>query len=69
MAMVLVGVGSDFEEKRENGLSHFLEHMCFKGTKNRPLATDIALEFDSIGAQNNAFTGNQYTGYYEPSTT
>src|SRR3989338_7273940 len=48
----------------ENGLSHFLEHMCFKGTTKRPEVTDIAKELDTLGAQNNAFTSNEFTGYY-----
>lgn len=61
--MVLVEAGSEYEDKKINGLSHFLEHICFKGTKNRTGA-DISYEIDSLGAQNNAFTGDTYTGYY-----
>ena len=61
---VIVGVGSDFETRRENGISHFLEHMCFKGTKKRPTAFDVARELDSLGASYNAFTGHEYTSYY-----
>lgn len=64
LAMVLVRTGADFESEKENGLAHFLEHMCFKGTTKRPTAKQIALEFDQIGAQNNAFTGRGYTGYH-----
>lgn len=60
----LVAVGADYESKRENGLSHFLEHMCFKGTKTRPTAMEIASAFETLGAENNAFTGRQYTSYY-----
>jgi len=62
--LVLVEAGSKYETKEINGLSHFLEHMCFKGTKKRPTAMTIAHELDSIGAQYNAFTSNEYTGYY-----
>ena len=62
--LVLVEAGSIYETKKINGLSHFLEHMCFKGTINRPSALDITTELDSIGAQYNAFTGQEYTGYY-----
>ncbi len=62
--MVLVKTGSEYESKEQNGLSHFLEHMCFKGTKKRPTSMDIAKEFEILGAQNNAFTGHEYTGYY-----
>ncbi|MBI3633164.1 MAG: insulinase family protein [Candidatus Vogelbacteria bacterium] len=62
--LVLVEAGSKYETKKINGLSHFLEHMCFKGTTNRPRAIDISGELDSLGAQYNAFTGHEYTGYY-----
>ncbi len=62
--LVLVGTGSDYEPKEINGISHFLEHMCFKGTVKRPKAIDIAHELDSLGCQYNAFTGSEYTGYY-----
>lgn len=62
--MVLVGVGSRFETIEQNGLSHFLEHMMFKGTKKRPSAMAISTELDALGASYNAFTGNEYTGYY-----
>ncbi|MBI5140438.1 MAG: insulinase family protein [Candidatus Vogelbacteria bacterium] len=62
--LVLVEAGSKYESKDVNGLSHFLEHMCFKGTKSRPRAIDITSELDSLGAQYNAFTGHEYTGYY-----
>ncbi len=63
-AMVLVNTGSDFESKENNGISHFLEHMCFKGTKKRPSNFAITKELDSIGGSYNAFTGSEYTGYY-----
>lgn len=62
--LVLVEAGSKYETKEINGLSHFLEHMCFKGTTNRPRAIDISTALDSLGAQYNAFTGHEYTGYY-----
>jgi predicted Zn-dependent peptidase len=62
--LVMVEAGSKYETKKINGLSHFLEHMCFKGTEKRPKASDISRELDSIGAQYNAFTGQEYTGYY-----
>lgn len=62
-AMILVEAGSNYETKEKNGLSHFLEHMCFKGTKKRTCA-DITFELDAVGAESNAFTGNEYTGYY-----
>jgi predicted Zn-dependent peptidase len=62
--LVLVEAGSKYETKRISGLSHFLEHMCFKGTSNRPSALHITTELDQLGAQYNAFTGQEYTGYY-----
>lgn len=62
--MSLVEAGSKYENKENNGISHFLEHMCFKGTNKRPTAGDIAKEFDALGAQNNAFTGEELTGYW-----
>ncbi len=64
MVLVMVETGSNYETKEQNGLSHFLEHMCFKGTKKRPSAGIISKELDTLGATNNAFTGNEYTGYY-----
>lgn len=67
-AMVLVEAGSNYEDKKVNGISHFLEHMCFKGTENRT-CTQITFELDAIGAESNAFTGNEYTGYYAKSET
>lgn len=62
--LVLVEAGSKYEPKQVNGISHFLEHMVFKGTKNRPKASDISKELDGLGADYNAFTGNEYTGYH-----
>ena len=64
MVLVVVETGSNYETKAENGLSHFLEHMCFKGTTKRPGESDIVKELDGLGAQNNAFTSNEFTGYY-----
>ncbi|MBN2197722.1 insulinase family protein [Candidatus Wolfebacteria bacterium] len=62
--LVLVEAGSKYETKDINGISHFLEHMCFKGTKKRPQSIDISSELDNIGAQYNAFTSMEYTGYF-----
>jgi predicted Zn-dependent peptidase len=62
--LVLVECGSKYEKKEHNGISHFLEHMCFKGTTNRPNQAVIARELDGMGAEFNAFTGHEYTGYY-----
>lgn len=65
--LVLVETGSKYETSRVNGISHFLEHMCFKGTEKRPTAMDISKELDSVGSQYNAFTSQEYTGYYAKS--
>ena len=65
--LVLVEAGSKYETKKINGLSHFLEHMCFKGTIKRPKAIDISKELDALGSQYNAFTAQEYTGYYAKS--
>ena len=62
--MVMVGAGSRYENRNNNGVSHFLEHMAFKGTKKRPTAIEIASLVDGAGAESNAFTGKEYTGYY-----
>jgi predicted Zn-dependent peptidase len=65
--LVLVEAGSKYEPESINGVSHFLEHMCFKGTTLRPTVADISYDLDSIGSQSNAFTGQEYTGYYAKS--
>src|SRR5574343_719342 len=62
--MSLIEAGSEYESKEKNGISHFLEHMCFKGTEKRPKSIDISKELDGMGARSNAFTGNEYTGYW-----
>ena len=60
---IWVKVGSRFEPPDKNGLSHFLEHMFFKGTKKRS-AKDLAFEIDSIGGDLNAFTSRENTTFY-----
>ena len=62
--LVLVEAGSKYETKENNGISHFLEHMCFKGTTKRPHYSDVSKELDSMGSQYNAFTSQEYTGYW-----
>lgn len=62
--LILVGTGSRYESDDVAGVSHFLEHMFFKGTKKRPTYLDVSVELDSLGANYNAFTGQEYTGYY-----
>lgn len=63
-AMVMVGAGSRYETEKNTGISHFLEHMAFKGTKKRPSAMDIASLIDGVGGECNAFTSKEITGYY-----
>ncbi len=62
--LVMVGAGSRYETKQNSGISHFLEHMAFKGTDRRPTAMDISSLIDGIGGEFNAFTGKETTGYY-----
>jgi predicted Zn-dependent peptidase len=60
---IWVKVGSRNEPPEKNGISHFLEHMFFKGTKKRS-AKDIAFEIDSLGGELNAFTSRENTTFY-----
>ena len=61
---VLVGTGSNYEQPKINGISHFLEHLFFKGTKNRPKAGDVNKALDRLGAEHNAFTSKEMTGFW-----
>lgn len=61
--MVLVEAGSKYETHKNNGISHFLEHMCFKGTDKRSVF-EITEQLDGLGAESNAFTSEEFTGYY-----
>ena len=62
--MVMVAAGSRYETKQNSGISHFLEHMAFKGTEKRPNAMVISSFIDGMGGEFNAFTGKETTGYY-----
>ena len=62
--LVLVGTGSKYEKKEERGISHFLEHMYFKGTKKRKTSLEVAETLDKVGGIYNAFTSQEYTGYF-----
>lgn len=62
--LVLVGAGSKYETKDINGISHFLEHMFFKGTKKRPNTLRISETLDKIGGEYNAFTSKEVTGFW-----
>lgn len=65
---IIVGTGACVETDEEDGISHFIEHMMFKGTKTRT-AFEISDGMDAIGAQVNAFTGKDITCYYAKSTS
>jgi predicted Zn-dependent peptidase len=62
--IISANVGSKYETKEVNGISHFLEHMFFKGTKKRPKTKDISGALDAVGGEYNAFTGKEQTAYY-----
>ncbi len=62
--LALVGTGSKYETKEINGISHFLEHLQFKGTQKRPTEMEIFSFIDSLGGVSNAFTSRDCTGYY-----
>lgn len=62
--LVMIGVGSRYETPAQSGLSHFLEHMFFKGTETRKSSQAIAEAIEGVGGAFNAFTGEEYTGYY-----
>ena len=65
---VLVGTGAAVETDAEDGISHFIEHMQFKGTKKRN-AFELSDSFDRLGAQVNAFTSKEITCYYSKCTS
>ncbi len=62
--LLLVGAGSKYENRKNNGISHFLEHMFFKGTKKRPSTLKLIEPLDKIGGVYNAFTSQEFTGYW-----
>ena len=61
---IFVGIGSRFETETEAGMSHLVEHMLFKGTKNRPTSKLIAETIEGVGGISNAYTGQETTVYY-----
>jgi len=63
-ALVLAGTGSKNETKKISGISHFLEHLFFKGTSKRPSSLEISESLDKVGGIYNAFTSEEYTGYF-----
>ncbi len=62
--LAMFPIGSRYEDRKVSGAAHFLEHMLFKGTTKRPTALDISLTIEKFGADYNAFTNKEYTGYY-----
>lgn len=62
--LVFAGAGSRFEKQHERGISHFLEHMFFKGGNKFQTTKDVSMAIDGIGGEFNAFTGKEYAGYY-----
>ncbi len=62
--LVLTKVGSRYEYPEINGASHYIEHLMFKGTEKRPTTLDISRTLDAVGAEFNAYTGKDMTGYY-----
>lgn len=62
--LVMAATGSRNETKENNGISHFLEHMFFKGTKKRPTTMKLSGELDELGGVYNAFTSKEFTGYW-----
>lgn len=63
-SIVMVKVGSRYETVKESGLAHFIEHMHFKGTEKRPSYLELNKDLDSLGAEYNAFTDKEVTGYW-----
>lgn len=62
--IIMTGTGSRYENGKENGLAHFLEHMFFKGTKKRKDARAISGELEAVGSVYNAFTSKDQTAYF-----
>ncbi len=60
---IWIKTGSAYEDEKINGISHFLEHMVFKGTKNRT-SLQISEEIENVGGQNNAYTSREFTAFY-----
>lgn len=58
-----IKTGSAYEKEEVNGISHFLEHMVFKGTQNRS-SKQISEEIENVGGQNNAYTSREFTAFY-----
>jgi len=66
--LLLVGAGSRYETKENNGIAHFLEHMFFKGSPKYPTPYEVSTAIEGLGGAWNAFTSKDYTGYYIKAT-
>lgn len=62
--LIFAGAGSRYETNEERGISHFLEHMFFKGGKKYTNTKEVSIAIDGVGGSFNAFTGKEYAGYY-----
>lgn len=62
--LLLIGAGSRYENKVNNGIAHFFEHMAFKGSNKYPTALEISTLLDGLGSEHNAFTAKDHTGYW-----
>jgi len=63
-ALIMFKTGSKYETRENSGISHFLEHMFFKGTKKHPNTLSLSSDMDSLGGEYNAFTAKEFTGYW-----
>lgn len=63
-ALLMIGTGSRYETKQNNGIAHFFEHMAFKGSRRFPTALDLSTIVEGFGGVFNAFTSKEYTGYW-----
>ncbi len=68
-ALVMIGAGSRYERKDNNGIAHFFEHMAFKGSKKYKNSFEISSAIEGIGGLFNAFTSKDHTGYWIKATT
>ncbi|OGN96442.1 MAG: hypothetical protein A2Y89_04830, partial [Chloroflexi bacterium RBG_13_51_18] len=59
-----IGTGSRYESEEQNGISHFIEHVCFKGTEKHPTSTDISSVIEGVGGMLNAGTDKELTVYW-----
>lgn len=62
--LLLIGAGSRYEDKKNNGIAHFFEHMAFKGSKKYPSSFVISSTIEALGGVFNAYTAKDHTGYW-----